>query len=544
MDRGRRLFATGHDIPLSPAPSPVPSIRRLNFRPAPLSPEAQRTPEHLKKFVKVFAGFPKEEQVSFMKELLDTVPREVLVELQNLISPKLRHDPFTFLPTEICLRILSYIRDPQSLAAASQVSKRWYLLLSDDSTWKTLCETHQYRRLSAAGTRPALFTTESLKSKAMQASSVEIEDPSLIEATYDPEACAPRPPTSYRSHFRQQYLLSAAWRSGGRVAARYKLKHTNPAAIVTVVLMQDGYICVALDTSRVLIFQEDGRLLHSLYGHVMGVWALALSGNTLVTGGCDRDVREWDLTTGACRKILRGHTSTVRCLAMAGPSVAVSGGRDATVRVWDLARGRSSFRLAGHTGSVRRLEVIGNYIVSASYDCTARIWRLDTGELVHILAGHLNQIYSLAVNDKIVATGSMDHTVRLWDLHTGASLAVLQGHSALVGQLQLYGDKLLSGGSDGALRVWDTATYECLIRIAAHDNSITTMQFDSERIVSGGPDGYVHIWSSKTGEHIRQLNDRPLRNVWGIAFRHDRLCLVSAEDDGTVVELFSFVPNQ
>lgn len=544
MDRGRRLFATGHDVPLSPAPSPVPSIRQLNFRTAPFSPKAQRTPDHLKKLVKVFAEFSSEEQVSFLKELLDSSPREVLVELQNHIVPKLRHDPFKALPIEICLRILSYIKDPQSLAAASQVSRRWYLLLSDDSTWKRLCETHHFRRLSAAGTRPVLFSTDSLDLKATRASPVEFEDPNLIEAVYHPEASIPNPPTSYRSHFRQQYLLSAGWRTGGKTAARYKLAHTNPSAIVTVVLMQDGYICVALDTSRVLIFSEDGRLLHSLYGHVMGVWALALSGNTLVTGGCDRDVREWDLATGSCRKILRGHTSTVRCLAMSGPSIAVSGGRDATVRVWDLARGRSSYRLTGHTGSVRRLEVVGNYIISASYDCTARIWRLDTGELVHTLAGHFNQIYSLAVNDNIVATGSMDHTVRLWDLHTGASLAVLQGHSALVGQLQLFGDKLLSGGSDGALRLWDTRSYECLLRIAAHDNSITTMQFDDERIVSGGPDGRVHVWSSKTGEHIRQLNEAPLRNVWGIAFRHDRLCLVSAQDEGTVVELTSFVPNE
>ncbi|OJT09014.1 F-box/WD repeat-containing protein 7 [Trametes pubescens] len=140
----------------------------------------------------------------------------------------------------------------------------------------------------------------------------------------------------------------------------------------------------------------------------------------VVSGGCDKELRVWDVKTGYCIYTLRGHTSTIRCLKVVhGRPLAVSGSRDRTVRVWDVQRGRLLRVLEGHTQSVRCLDVCGNRIVSGSYDCTCRIWDVDTGACLHVLRGHFHQIYTVAFDGERIASGGLDTTVRVWDASNG-----------------------------------------------------------------------------------------------------------------------------
>jgi F-box and WD-40 domain protein CDC4 len=55
---------------------------------------------------------------------------------------------------------------------------------------------------------------------------------------------------------------------------------------------------VALDNAKIHVFDTEGNQQRTLQGHVMGVWAMVPWDDILVSGGCDRDVRVWDLTTG------------------------------------------------------------------------------------------------------------------------------------------------------------------------------------------------------------------------------------------------------
>ena len=103
-------------------------------------------------------------------------------------------------------------------------------------------------------------------------------------------------PRSYKSHFRQRYILEKNWRVGGTLIARCI---TNDHGVVTTLCMSDNYIIVGLDNSNIRVFDEDGRLHMTLAGHETGVWAMVVvSEDRLVSGGCDRDMRLWDLTTG------------------------------------------------------------------------------------------------------------------------------------------------------------------------------------------------------------------------------------------------------
>ena len=177
--------------------------------------------------------------------------------------------------TQPDLQVLSFIDDPKTLARASQVSKQWHCLLSDDLTWKKLCEKHSYRRLSGA---PLI--------------SFNINDPSSYapgiklpsEATPQNARIPKRKPVSYKNHFKQRYMVETAWRTGGHAI----MKHITPdQGVVTSLHLTPRYIVIALDNASIHVFNAEGMILRTLLGHTMGVWAMVPWGDTLVSGGCE-----------------------------------------------------------------------------------------------------------------------------------------------------------------------------------------------------------------------------------------------------------------
>lgn len=290
-------------------------------------------------------------------------------------------------------------------------------------------------------------------------------------------------------------------------------------------------------------YKRRGAGLGSNFGSPCGsVSGFGNEGAIVVSGGCDRDIRVWDVTTGKCLHVLRGHNSTVRCLrVLEGRPLAISGSRDSTVRVWNIETGQLVHLLSGHLHSVRCLDVAGNRVVSASYDSTCRIWDIDTGECLHVLRGHYHQIYAIAFDGVHVATGSLDSTVRVWSAETGECLAVFQGHTSLVGQLQLNDNILITGGSDGKIIVFSLDTYTTIHQLLAHENSVTCLQFDDRFIVTGGNDGRVKLWNFRTGEFIRELSE-PGEQVWKVSFRDDKCIVLCRRNERTAMDVISFRP--
>lgn len=512
----------------------------------------------------VFADMDNNERQRMLAELLNMCDGKLLGFVANFVGPRLKRDPFSVLPNELCLRILTFIDDARTLARSSQVSKRWRELVSDDMAWKSLCESHAYRRMSdepSSDPRPIRGATTSHPDRGFQhpygyqsfaqahnssLAGLSSSAPDLTRHTSFNKSVIPptvratsstsrrRPKAiSYRSHFKQRYQVETAWRHGGRCDTR---QITPDQGVVTSLHLTPNYIIVALDNAKIHVFDTEGRHLRCLQGHVMGVWAMVPHGDTLVSGGCDRDVRVWDLTTGMAQHMLRGHTSTVRCLKMSGPNIAISGSRDTTLRVWDIRKGICRHVLVGHQASVRCLEIHGDLVVSGSYDTTARIWSISEGRCLRTLQGHFSQIYAVAFDGRRVATGSLDTSVRVWDPRDGRCLAQLQGHTSLVGQLQLRNDTLVTGGSDGSVRVWSLQTYSAIHRLAAHDNSVTSLQFDNSRIVSGGSDGRVKVWDLQRGSLVRELGS-PAEAVWRVVFEEEKAVVLASRGGKTVMEV-------
>ncbi|EXJ89518.1 F-box and WD-40 domain-containing protein CDC4 [Capronia epimyces CBS 606.96] len=539
--------------PPTPAPSPTPYQRAPSW-----SSAGENEDAFLRDAREHFSNLHAAGRERYLAELLNMCDSQLLSFVHHFVSPRLKKDPFEHLPDELCLRVLSYIDDPQSLARASQVSHRWHKLLNDDMLWKIMCERHAWRKSSAASNDdveslylpqaaqgPYSYSTRSPK-RNLDSSIVgpSSSAPNLTLSRQDHFSASPqsrkRQSQSHYSHFRHKYMIEAAWRKGGESI----IKHITPdQGVVTSLHLTDKYIVVAMDNAKIHVFNTVGEHQKTLKGHVMGVWAMVPWDDILVSGGCDRDVRVWDMSTGKSLHTLRGHTSTVRCLKMSDANTAISGSRDTTLRIWDLTTGMCKNVLVGHQASVRCLAIHGDLVVSGSYDTTARIWSISEGRCLRTLTGHFSQIYAIAFDGNRIATGSLDTSVRIWDPKTGMCTAILQGHTSLVGQLQMQGDTLVTGGSDGSVRVWSLQTNTPIHRLAAHDNSVTSLQFDNHRIVSGGSDGRVKIWSLATGHLVRELS-QPAEAVWRVAFEEEKAVIMASRSNRTVMEVWSFSPPE
>lgn len=208
------------------------------------------------------------------------------------------------------LQILSFIDDGKTLARASQVSRRWRDLLSDDMTWKRLCEKHDYRRRYSIREPDVITPPLSMLAVRPQPHPIlsrqHYDGGSMLpygtaqyhmnSRSFDSSTMAQRPPIrSHKSYFKQRYLVETAWRTGGTNIARHI---TQDQGVVTSLHLTPKYIVVALDNAKIHVFDTHGNNQKTLQGHVMGVWAMIPWGDTLVSGGCDRDVRVWDMATG------------------------------------------------------------------------------------------------------------------------------------------------------------------------------------------------------------------------------------------------------
>lgn len=191
----------------------------------------------------------------------------------------------------------------------------------DDMAWKALCEKHAYRKpveelrgmptsplrvVSAVQTptaspyhNPITFSFRAASQPyitAVASSSTPDLRTQSLDRLRTPRIAKRRPKTmSYRSHFKQRYMVETAWRQGGKVDQR---QITPDQGVVTSLHLTDKYIVVALDNAKIHVFDTDGCHQKTLQGHVMGVWAMVPWDDLLVSGGCDREVRVWNMATG------------------------------------------------------------------------------------------------------------------------------------------------------------------------------------------------------------------------------------------------------
>ena len=115
------------------------------------------------------------------------------------------------------------------------------------------------------------------------------------------------------------------------------------------------------------------------------------------------------------------HPDGVRAVAWSpnGKYIA-SGGDDKKVYLWDVTTQQLVRTYSGHTNSVQAVtwSPDGKYIASGSFDKTVKIWDVNGGKNILTYDHHTDQVWSVSwsPNGQFIASGALgkDDTVQIW----------------------------------------------------------------------------------------------------------------------------------
>ncbi|XP_061880439.1 guanine nucleotide-binding protein subunit beta-5b-like [Entelurus aequoreus] len=170
---------------------------------------------------------------------------------------------------------------------------------------------------------------------------------------------------------------------------------------------------------------ESGQLLQSFHGHTADVLSLDLApsetGNTFVSGGCDKKANVWDMRSGQNIQSFESHQSDINCVKYypSGDAFA-SASDDGTCRFYDLRADRE-----------------------------VAVYEKDS-----VIFGASSVDFSLS--GRLLFAGYNDYTINVWDVLKGSRIAALFGHENRISRVRVSpdGTALCSASWDNTLRVW------------------------------------------------------------------------------------------
>ena len=292
----------------------------------------------------------------------------------------------------------------------------------------------------------------------------------------------------------------------------------------SVAITPDGTIAVSggsYDTQLRLWDLATGKCLRMFKGHTGDVHALSMTsdGRYVVSGGADKTLCLWELKTGKCVRIFEGHRKAVNAVAISPDDSLILSGGARSVRIWDLKTGKYLRRFRGHQDAVTAIAITpnGRFVISGSQDNTLCLWRLVSGRPLRNFVGHTDRITTVAITSdgSLAISGSSDNTLRVWDISKGMCLRILKGHTSEVTDVAITsnGRLAISASRDKTLRVWSLATGKCLriFKEFTYWLEVVALTPDGGRVMAGNTDE-MRMIRLKTGEYLQRFKKFPDNN--------------------------------
>ena len=237
--------------------------------------------------------------------------------------------------------------------------------------------------------------------------------------------------------------------------------------------------------------------------------ALSPDGQTLVSGGSDKAIRVWDLSTGTVKQTWQSDSGLITALAIAPDNhTVISGAGDRMVRIWDATTpNQSPQMLQGHTThdlGLVRVTADNTTIVSGGYG-EVNLWNRQTGDLEATLP----------------ETGPTEFQIGPVTVHNSPPYFRLLDISA-------DGQKLLID-TRGRVQIWDLDTKEQTELPRQWFTHLTSAHFspDAQTVVTTSytqPNVHLKVWNPATGELQAEMLLSSARESWGYG---DRLALTN-----------------
>ena len=182
---------------------------------------------------------------------------------------------------------------------------------------------------------------------------------------------------------------------------------------------------------------QTGKAAHRMTGHSRRVLALSFSadGARLASGGDDREIRVWDVPSGALlRMIPQAHEDVVYSLHFfpANNRTLSSIGHSQNAYLWDVDAGQRIRVVPGQRFAVfspdgRTIATVASE-VGADFASHVLLINAETGDLLTTMLGHTGTILSasFSIDGSKLASCSCDRTCKVWDPSTGALLRTIE----------------------------------------------------------------------------------------------------------------------
>jgi F-box and WD-40 domain protein 1/11 len=164
-------------------------------------------------------------------------------------------------------------------------------------------------------------------------------------------------------------------------------------------------------------------LVKKLLGHHGPVNALQLRGDLLVSASGDGVAKLWNIASGVCVKEFSSKDHGLACVEFTEDGRTIlAGGNDKVIYQYDANSGDMVGEVDGHNGLVRSLHLdsLNNRLVSGSYDFSVKVFDATTGKMSIDFPGWTTSWILSAKSDyrRIVAT-SQDASVVIMDFGYG-----------------------------------------------------------------------------------------------------------------------------
>ncbi|KAI9001629.1 WD40-repeat-containing domain protein [Gaertneriomyces semiglobifer] len=387
-----------------------------------------------------------------------------------------RIDFLTHLPSELSLHIMSYL-PLSSILTTSLVSHTWNALSSSFEIWKPLYLS-RYAQFTSPRTLAVLkrsprdwkslwkqrialrnnWRTSRYKKHVLEGHTdavycVQSCDKYIVSGSRDRsvrfwDACPPfgvvKTLTGHQGsvlclQYSDKWLVTGSsdstlilWSLATWEKTRVMKGHAAPVLDVRFCEIDgEGVIVSCSKDCTIKVWNFQGQLLETLYGHVAAVNAIHLSGRHLVSASGDCTIKVWDLGN-----LLPSSTST-----SSSPSPPLLSSSAAGAPIPDT-----------HTETPAQAQTSQTHGSQSSLTSTSTSTP-TTLRLLSTLHGHTRGLACISFRPPYIISGSNDKTIRIWHAWTGECLKILEGHDALVRTIWC-GEWIVSGSYDQGVKVW------------------------------------------------------------------------------------------
>lgn len=289
---------------------------------------------------------------------------------------------------------------------------------------------------------------------------------------------------------------------------------------------------------------------YTLSGHQNPIFAVETGSSTsiLFTAGNDKGVVEWDLDSGAFKRILLPVKTSVYSLhRIPNTNLLAVGERSGLVTVVSIEKSEVVARLQHHEKPIFGIQAFRSKpeMIISSEDGTVSVWNTLNFKLLYHFNVSAETVRCIALNRKesILALGSKDSKIRLFHSADYTQLQEINQHSAAITALTFSPDDnlLLTGGRDAQLNVFETGDFQLKKNITAHMFSIYGIAYHPSLplFITASRDKSVKIWRAEDYSLIKNISlekgyDMHRLSINNIAWI-DHQTFVTVSDDKTAI---------